>query len=488
MPASISLQREGTGDLIDLYDGTDGIKTRQDGWIQRRASQNMDGSWGTVEEVLSLRIDGDDGDGIAAKVQPIDQILRRASEYANRATGNLNPVHILASLDGETGTRRSLILNGQAEPAVSLYGRPVSNTGIVRDYRLAITRHPHWERITTRDAFQGLTTNNEISSVGGMANYTEIPGDVPARISRLIIKPADASLPLSGFYEAWIGFHSNEYGSRDEFESNWDLGDSNASFFNDTARAEYLGSKGAYGNWLAEWQPDDTDMLARVVMRIKDVTTFHTEQNGTFIVLARMRRYDPGGGANRVFHVRLLSGYYDEYDASKWRFGAKVAVPNIDPAVATDDFYYYPMGIVTIPPERVAFSSVLRQFGMALQAQVSSGTTGYLHMDCLTLIPISEGAIHIKGAYIYKSGINNYWVYVVTSPDDETVAYNYVHGPLTDYSKTLQCDPTTFSLPTGYGVAVAAIQRESQQVLYDVFSLDLKYYPRWLTLRGSSSP
>jgi hypothetical protein len=304
---------------------------------------------------------------------------------------------------------------------------------------------------------------------------------MPARLRLLRLSAQGLSQPANGYNEIWIGFRSNRFGDYDEFQPNWNCGDADVTLgTNTTLKSTDDSDAGmAYGLSYAEFDGGDSAMASRVIVKMSDVTNYIGSQFGEYIVLARMRASDGAG----TFHARLSSGYYDEQTGSKWTTYPRVQIPSVDPVVAQDIWYYYPMGTVTIPPDRLVGNP--SRFSLQLEAQVATGSTTNLDFDTLTLIPVSEGAIHLKDAWIKVSGGTNYAAYVKTDYDESMVAYNQASGTLTDYMRSLQFDPYNWSLPTGEGIAVVAAQQEAQSHATRQVNMSIDYYPRWLSLYGT---
>jgi hypothetical protein len=294
-------------DTVDLYGGTDGLKIRHDGWIQNRATQNPDGSWNLVDEALTLRVDGSNANNVATRMQALDDILRRATEYTSRSFGEVDPVYLQARLDDESYMRQALVHLGTTQPAAGMLGPPFTTATTLTDHRLAVTRYPFWETegaIPLSGTGQGSV---RLTSSGDSANHnTNVPGDVPARVSYAAFDISGGGGPLT---EVWMGFRSEAYGTPSRFLVNWDCGDTDVSYHNNT---EYLQQLNVVGDGVAEWTPGDTTMSPRLTMTMRNVTNRLGDQNGTHLVLMRARRL----GGDRTFHVRLLTGFYDGTGAS----------------------------------------------------------------------------------------------------------------------------------------------------------------------------
>jgi hypothetical protein len=456
-------------DTVDLYGDTDGFKMRHGGWFPGIAAQNMDGSWATVEEVINLRADGSSTRNLAKKLNALDTILRRSNEYTNRSFSTVDPVWLQAQLDGEGIVRQSLVFAGRTQAAANFLSPPATNAYTLPDHSLGLTRHPFWER-DPASTIGKLYFFLRKSSVGGTAELGDIEGDVPARIDRAYYT-ATGSNALA---DIWMGFRTTEYYSdKDFYEPNWNCGLGTMG----DGTSVVSGVSDAENSKVARWTPGDTDMLPRTTVTLKDVTSRYSEFYGRFLVLLRAR---VTSGGDRTFHVRLLSGYYDESTDSKWHTGKRVLVPNSDRSVAAGNFFYYPMGVVSIPADRTAtLLSLVKNSALRLEAQVASGSSGNLDMNVLTLIPVNEGAIFINNGVV-KAG---YQAYVDTSPDDEIVAYNI--STASDSFKSLPFTSYNWSIPTGTTMAVVAAQRNAQQVLADTIGFYCSFVERWLTLSSA---
>ena len=465
---------------INLHGGTDGFDIRYDGWFQNRASQDEDGSFTSVEEVFTLKAVGSDMNDLITKLQNVDRELWYANRYTNRAFSQVDPVYLRVKLDNESQWRQALVLNGTTRPDTGLMSKPVSQNSSLRDFRMILTRHPFWSDIINRSPI-GPSDNIRISTMGGSLTTTgEVFGDVPGRLHEIYFSWPSSTL-AAPLQEVWAGFRSDTFGEKELFSPNWDCGDSD----NDVHNNAVIDSRAyTYNGKVVYWSPQggaDNAMLPRVTIRMANITNQHDHQNGTFLVLCRARTT---GGGDRVYRMRLLSGHYDSSSSSKWRTGSRIQVPAS--GVAAGTWYYYPMGIITIPAVRVDVSSVLiRNFALRLEAELVSGTNNWWEADLFTLIPIEEGFAHIKGAYIDQ----NYQAYIRSSPDGETIAFN--ESTTSDHHRTLEFDTHNFSIPTGGCRFVVAAQAETAHNWNQTANTNeevlvyFSYYSNWLTARGS---
>jgi hypothetical protein len=451
---------------------------RSGGWKPGRAAQKPDGTWDVVDEVIKLRVNGLSHDHLAYSLQRIDTILRRANEHANRSYANVDEVWLYAQLENEAYGRRSLVFNGKTKHNIGFLGPPVTPGNTINDMDMALTRHPFWEALEAESA---LDTGNFLSTVGGgLYGSAAVLGDVPGRVNSIYVAPDTSQ--TTALTEAWVGFRSDELGNRYYFQSNWDFGAANATLENNTTRI--TGDSSAINSRYARWTPAggaDNNILPRATVQMIDVTSYINDQNGTHLVLLRARA---SSGATRTFRVRMLSGYYDEGTDSKWKTGKRVLVPGS--GVSAGDWYYYPVGFVNIPVERTVTNvGLVKKFALRAEAEEYGTGSGNLELDSFTLIPVSEGAMHISGAHIAVSGSNQYSAYLASSPDDELVAYNVLtSGTATDNVKDIQFDPYSWGVPTGDIKIIGAAQRATESEASDNMQVWFDYYPRWLTLRG----
>jgi hypothetical protein len=465
-------------ETIDLYGNADGFQVRAGGWKPGRATQKQDGTWDLVDEVIKLRVNGDSHDDLADKLQSVDAILYEANKFANRSHAGRDAVWLHAKVADETTGRQSLVFNGKTKYNIGFFGPPVTPGNIINDMDLALTRHPFWETINPTTP---LAKGKFLSTVGGGLNGTEETfGDVPGRINSIYVAPDTSQ--TTALTEVWLGFRSEELGNRNYFQSNWDCGDADVTLANNTTRV--TGDSSAINSQYARWTPAggaDNNILPRATVQMLDITSYINDQNGTHLVLLRARA---SSGASRTFRVRMLSGYYDEGTDSKWKTGKRVLVPGS--GVSAGDWYYYPVGFVNIPVERTATGvALVKKFALRAEAEEYGTGSGNLELDSFTLIPVSEGAMHISGAHIAVSGSNQYSAYLASSPDDELVAYNVVtYGSATDNVKDIQFDPYNWSVPIGSIKIIVAAQRATESEASDNMQVWFDYYPRWITTRG----
>jgi hypothetical protein len=102
----------------------------------------------------------------------------------------------------------------------------------------------------------------------------------------------------------------------------------------------------------------------------------------------------------------------------------------------------------------------------------------------VTLIPIDEGAIHIKGANIAVRGGSTTNAVIKVAADD--LVYAFTGTSNTSHIRSVEFTPYTWSLPTGAGLIVVAAQRADEQNITDGVDISGAYFPRWTLLRGSA--
>ena len=478
MPKYLALHHGSS--LFDLYgnSGFDiGVRARAGGWRQGRATQGMDGVWEPVNEVIKLRVNGEGtaGKTMPSRIHALDLLLRRANEYTNRSHAGIDRLWLVSQMQHETGAkRRSLVLNGTTRLNTGTLSK-IADSDTMLDMDLVLTRHPFWEdRTYIQHYYRTL-----LASVGGMASMsTRVEGDAPARISFLRVRLQDAQTTPTT--EAWIGFRSNALGNPDNFQPNWDCGDSDNDFGDGVSRV--TGQSYAHNGQIARWTPGDSNLEDRITVKMGNITSNLSDQNGTFLVLLRAK---VSTGATSKFRVRMLSGYYDEAPGgaseTKWKVGSRVAIP----AHGTGDWFYYPMGIVNIPGDRVlVFKPLLQHFALRLEAEEYSAGSGTLDMDTFTLIPVTEGAIHLSDMYLRSWFGAVHEVNVTTEPDDETVAYT-ISSTSTYGHRSCPIDLYHWGLPTGYKVnIIGACQQEQESVYANTFVTDFNFYQRWISMRN----
>jgi hypothetical protein len=101
-------------------------------------------------------------------------------------------------------------------------------------------------------------------------------------------------------------------------------------------------------------------------------------------------------------------------------------------------------------------------------------------MDCLVLIPVDEGFVHIDTDSARGSGE----VAVAQYADGNYAGYQTDGGQIVGVAAKAN---VTGGVPPGSCAVVIAAERETQSVLTDTCDILLKVYQRWESLRGADT-
>ena len=454
MTETVELVRGST--TIDLFGSTDGFKVAYDGWSQARAKQNEDGLYENPIETLTLRADASSQDILAGNINDVDEMLRRAKEYIDRPANTL-PVWLRAKMDTETGPRQALVRLGSTTPVSSFYDSLAKRNAHLNEYVLSLERMYAWEA-TDASSITGITLGSgSVELLSG-----SVAGSIPARLSRVKLYGNSHVAGGGPIYEFWLGFRSAAYGNYANFQSTWTC----------TSGQGYNNTTSSGGSMVYTY--NDAEMLPRVVMLLSDVTSHYEDNQGRFLMLLRAQC-----SGTRSYQVRAVTGV-----GGAVQYHQRVLVNSTS-------WMLYPLGYVDIPPERFLTlgSSYIQDFLISLQSKAGATGSGNLSFNCIYMIPVREGFLHGKGAYIQYSGGDEYPTYVECAPEERYsgVTFGAAAAPRSGYVRgALDFEVSNFFLPAESNTAVVfAGQRESSHATGDAIAMDLTYYPRWLTLRGN---
>lgn len=453
MAATLQLIRrhDGTGTIstFDLLDtatsGTTYTRLSYGGWTPTVAAGM---SPAPLPESMTLRIRGTSWDNLATEIQSLDAKVKEASWYTQNQS-EMYGVWLRAQMTGETEARDAYVYELGGALGDSPYTRVAQDSIIFRNYHLSMLRAPWWEQSSTTNY-----TAANFSCGGGGYDYGTVTGDVPARVRQLTILGHSLTANLN---ELWLGFRTDRYGTRGNFQPVWDCAASGADMGTATSRD----SGSTYT--ITTFSDGDNTMDTRVTVEVADVTSDYTDQRGRFAVLLVART--TGSSTARV---RLQDGYSG---ASSWRTQSRVKV---DSSV----WYVYAIGTVRIPPVRgQAGAGWFRRYALRIQAERTSGS-GNLEMDQMYLVPLDEGAIHIDGADVDTTDL----AHIQTSPDEKTEGWQLSSALMND---SLTVEPQNWGMPVGAGRVILVAQGSSRHYKIDTATVTFSVLPRWRTLRGS---
>jgi hypothetical protein len=149
--------------------------------------------------------------------------------------------------------------------------------------------------------------------------------------------------------------------------------------------------------------------------------------------------------------------------------------------ITETDWTYFTLGIVTIPPggRMLGGADGANYATLGLAAERISGS-GYLEMDCLVLIPMSEGFVSVAHE---EAGLWNGDTSVIQYADGKSVGgmtYSTLHWGAARHQ-------IVGGLPIGNGIVVIAADRGNQSVKTDTVDVDISAMQRWRGLRGNET-
>lgn len=215
----------------------------------------------------------------------------------------------------------------------------------------------------------------------------------------------------------------------------------------------------------------DSSMQVRWYMSLSEVTEFPADQRGNMLVLARLKVSD-----NSTYcRVRLDSGYDGTTAFSK---SGKVTVSG-------DEWALYSLGKIMRSDRQGAQLSSLSQgsFRLRLAADRYAGT-GTLDIDCLVMIPIDEGFIHIEARSGLGAGF--YDVTITQSADGQVNVACFSSEGVPIYSDIVPELSGGFPLGENVHAIVAANRNPHSNDIADGLAVKFDVYPRWVTLRGAA--
>lgn len=454
-------------DSLSFMGYTDGIQLAESGWVPAVPSENDP----SLAEALTLRVRGSSADNLAAKLQGLDEKIRQVARYGDPQ--EMYGVWLRAQQLGETGARQALVLSARRS-AVPMWEAAARDSFLVHTYGLALERTPWWEDDSA--VVYGLTG---LSTVGGMDDYTTyggspgaLLGDYAARLAAIDFDgESGGGGPLTKF---WMGFRTERFGARANFQPTWSL-EKGAAFDTDTTGAHTNADANAKDGYktITTFATVAT-MLRRATIRVSDVTTHPTDQRGTYLVLLRAKLSSAG-----TVNVRLADALY-----STTTFAARDRVQ-----ITSTSWQFYEMGTVKIPsPGRVISGlDLLSNYALGVDAEQIGGTSGTpaLHCDCLVLIPVGEGWCSADIGHatlgVQFSGSDTQPLYLQDRADG-TKASVWVSG---GKPKILGVPRISGGLPQGSGILVVAAQRNAVSTLADTLTVNMQVYRRWDTLRGA---
>lgn len=473
--------------ILQITDGTTTVNLQnntgpelQDNYLPSFAVPTGDGTIPPdVTEAIPALVRITSDDNLASTLQDIWRLSEQARLYS--ANRHQTPVWLKRKLDGESGGAaegvqylvKSLSFTPNAQFGGLFDVGPAITNG--RIGVIPVTHHPYGEAVSAATT----TGTDNVSVIGGASDYTDVTGDVPARMNYVHIDDLAAARVYRQF---WLGFRSDSRAGGDaaNVASLWELEDGTPNAAADSAVAtDATASPGGGGNTKVRctFATDET-WASRVSILMSDVTASYGNQIGSYVVLLRAM-VDSG-----VAQVKLRSG--SGAGAVLYRQG-----PVVD--IADTAWNLYNLGTVEWPtrslhaaPTTLFAATYDQRDGMAIWARVKPGETTptQFDMDCLILVPADEYWIHVQSADVSATADE---LYTMAAPEDVAESVT-IDGSSNWIQTTNPISVIGEGIPTGDGrlfIAVANDNDGTAPAFGDDVDVEVSYYPRWIGPRGA---
>jgi len=430
-----------------------------------------------ITEAIPVLVRIASDDGLASTLQDIARLGQQAALYtANR---HQTPVWLSRKLTGETGGTatgvRHLVRDVSFTPNAEFGG--LFDVGpAITDGRigvLSVTHHPYGEA-TTAVAASGT---DSVSVLGGAVNYTDVTGDVPARLYYLNV---DDMANATTIYQIWAGFRSDAQAGGDAslVNSLWEV-EAGTPGTDASETTDATASPGGAGNTKTRVTfATQTGWFDRASILMSDETANESAQTGAFVVLLRAK-VNQGTAQIKLRQLGVAAGVY--------RDG-----PVVD--VAATSWTLYNLGTVEFPirdlhavPIALFADSYDQTDRLQIWGRVKPGsasTPDETDLDCLILIPCDEYFIHLQTA---TGSMTDDDIMVFVAPEDVPQAIN-VDDTSNYFNNACPVSTIGAGIPVGDGrlfVATANDDSGAAPGITATVNVELSYYPRWVHFRGS---
>jgi hypothetical protein len=463
------LQLVGTT-TVDLYGGT--FQLARNGWSSRTTSAEYNYNYSSfgaqarfqhhqlVLEQLVLHAKDTDTNIITA-YRNIYSALEGARRYHADKFDNTD--HWLQANTANETVRQALIYGGSIQINSSNVSNPLM-TCSAATVDLVIERHPFWENT----GYTTLTDTN-LGCTGDTYEFSDIPGDVPARIARMRLS-ASTGGPLTEF---WAGIRPR-YRGFPLFDPSWECEDGTVG-----TDASTQADVTASGNDKVQVSFATTTTMAKrwemtcAQAYVGGTPSQYDQFNGSYKVLVRCQV------SSGTIGLRMRSGFDSTPDEQLY--------PAEEVYIENTSWMLVDLGHVSIPPAGQATAGLgeAEGFRIVIYAERIDGS-GTLDLDLIILIP-DRHMVHVSGCSVVVDGGNTQPVDVWTLPNDIHLAVGY-EDDYPAYDVTLTTNewhlPASPSTTFGDSLMVIAGQRASSHDLNDDVDLNFRYVPRWATYRS----
>lgn len=460
-------------DDIDLL--ADGFDLAVDGYLPAVAPIGAK----SVNEVITLKLQGTSKDDLAAMTQEIDEKIKQVQWWIEAPGVEKYQIWLRAQLDNETYPRQAQVLNIRPPDKVRVYNPPEINANWIGEYQIGIERTPFWEQAST-----GLSeeTHTGIVSVGGMTALSNpVVGDVAARLLNFNALASSSGSGTKELDDFWVGIKTDRFGTPANFEPRWLLHDASTLASDTTSQADAA----AYdGNTLVcdfsytggGFTP--IYLLPRATMQIKDAVADsgkYGDQRGSYQVLLRAKT----SSDTKTVMVRMAYGYANA--------SGVIYVPNyrsLTPVTGTD-YVFYDLGVARFPPNRSYPGALFDNIAIELDAEKNPADVISLYMDCLVLIPIDDAFVKMTTA---KSHITTAIKLQAYQWADNSLS-GYVENSGVIYNPVIFEGANKWGMPLSGTAAqiIMAAQAWNKSDKLDKINIGLTYLKRWRTLRGNEA-
>lgn len=443
-------------DVLDLSTG--GYSLMNDGYFQVAAPIGAK----SVHEVITLKLQGTSKDNLATLTQAVDAKIKQVQWWLENPGIERYQVWVRVQLDGETYSRQAQILNITPPDKVKVFTPMEIGANYLGEYQIGIERTPFWE-----GSISTPISKASVNALGGKQALTAgLAGDVPARMVRFRIYPTAGSSNVSA---AWIGWKTSRFGTAANFVGNWKL--NNGLYGLDTSA---IADATAYtGFRVATTFSVDATLKMRTQVSVGNVSVTHPEdQRGTYLVLMRAKVSD-----SSIIRARIAGS-----------FGLLYPVYRSRQVISGTSWQLYEMGVLKIPPSRTYTYHTLSRYMIEVDAERLSGA-GELHVDCLCMIPIDDGAIKVTLPSSLSSAVDQK-VAIFQAADGQI--NSWFESSLSNvYYSALVSPQNTWGIPNDSTapIAVCAASDPAATGSTNGATVDFEYtYAlRWRTLRGSAT-
>ena len=430
---------------------------------------------------------------IREAMRDVERVFKRATVFHNDPTEQ-NSIWINAKSDGNEKERRTLVMSWQRTDTTQKHSDPLLDRTLIVISDWSIIRNGYWEAIPA-NAISLADSNAFFTGLNDYGAYAGNPppsssnrgfalvtapfgyGTAPGRILSIGIKSSTQDMtqrfwfgikPVNASVSVDWAAHASFDGTYGNPFSYWD--------FNDDF-SEGLSLNGKCGKVTFVSGSNKFYNRAGVIIPPSALATPAPNElvRGTYLVLFRMKGTD---GAD-TFRTSMF------FTAGS--LGFPLADTFHDVFIESQDYYFYEMGVIQVPPEgfreaRRNYLASFEGFEIGLAAERLSGTSELL-IDYAVIIP-QEHAVSSKGMYQEDAEQG----YIITDEDDNIVGISQDNGVPPDlhtYIHELSASNWTFPADNSQNAIVVsvidAVPGSTKQDLDQTCTYSMKIVPRYFS-------